>query len=227
MATGRPCSAFLAIWHDIERGAEPEFERWHTREHMPERIGIPGFLVARRYVDWSRPKHGCFTLYEGAHIETFRSPGYLARLNDPTEWSKRVHPIFRNFIRGACVTSAAIGMGIGGACSTYRLTLDGSRRDSVLRHCAAALYDIAALDGVTSVRVGANVAEITSVRTQETELKGPNREDVFDAVVIVEGIGLTELDAAQAPVLDVLSTQGLLEADAAHYRLSQFLSAAH
>jgi hypothetical protein len=227
MASRLTGGAFLAIWHDIERGAEPEFERWHTREHMPERIGIPGFLLARRYVDWSRPKHGCFTLYDGAHIETFRSPGYLARLNDPTEWSKRVHPIFRNFIRGACVVRAAMGEGIGGACSTYRLTLDDSRRDAVLRHCAVALSDIAALDGVTGVRVAANVADITSVRTKETELKGPNREDVFDAVVIVEGIGLNELDAAQVRVLDALHTPGLLDADAAHYRLSQVLSAAH
>lgn len=227
MAIRQAGGAFLAIWHDIERGQEGEFERWHTQEHMPERIGIPGFLQARRYVDWSRPKHGCFTLYDGAHIETFRSPGYLARLNDPTDWSKRVHPIFRNFIRGACVERATTGGGTGGACSTYRLTLDARRRDDVLRHCSTALYDIASLNGVTSVRVGANVADITRVRTKETELKGPNREDVFDAVVIVEGIGLGEVNAAQARVLDLLRTEGLLDADAAHYRLSQLLSAAH
>ena len=162
-------------------------------------------------------------------LATFRSPGYLARLNNPTQWSQRVHPIFRNFIRGACVESAAMGEGIGGACSTYRLTLDRSRRDGALRHCVTALYDIAteSLDGVTGVRVGANVAEITRVPTKETELKGPNREDLFDAVVIIEGIGLDGLNAAQARVLDLLRGPGLLDADAAHYWLSQVLSAAH
>ncbi|MBN3801565.1 hypothetical protein GXB81_00615 [Paraburkholderia sp. Ac-20336] len=221
MAAGH---AFLAIWHDIETGETQAFERWHTREHMPERIGIPGFLAARRYVNWSLPKHGCFTLYDGAHIETFRSPGYLARLNDPTEWSKRMHPVFRNFIRGACVVTAGMGDGVGGACSTYRLTLDASRRDDVMRVCAGALYDIAAIDGVISVRLGSNVADVTSVRTKETELKGPNREDVFDAVVIVEGLGLDELGAARERVLAALRTEGLLDIEAADYRLSQLLS---
>jgi len=33
--------------------------------------------------------HPLFILYEAAHIEVFRSPGLVARLNDPTEWSKK------------------------------------------------------------------------------------------------------------------------------------------
>jgi hypothetical protein len=35
-------TAFLAIWHDIAAEGEPEYNLWHTREHMPERVGIPG-----------------------------------------------------------------------------------------------------------------------------------------------------------------------------------------
>ena len=44
-------SAFLAIWHDIEEHGELEYDDWHTREHMPERVGIPGFEAGRRWVD--------------------------------------------------------------------------------------------------------------------------------------------------------------------------------
>ena len=36
-------SAFLAIWHDIEAHGELEYDDWHTREHMPERVA-PGAL---------------------------------------------------------------------------------------------------------------------------------------------------------------------------------------
>ena len=38
------------MWHDIAAEGEPEYNLWHTREHMPERLGIPGFDVGRRYV---------------------------------------------------------------------------------------------------------------------------------------------------------------------------------
>lgn len=40
---------FLPIWFELAEGVEREFDRWHTIEHMPERLGIPGFLRGRRY----------------------------------------------------------------------------------------------------------------------------------------------------------------------------------
>ena len=39
----------LAIWHTITPEGEPEYWRWHDREHIPERVGVPGFLRGRRY----------------------------------------------------------------------------------------------------------------------------------------------------------------------------------
>ncbi len=57
-------SGFLAIWHDIRAEGEPEYNLWHTREHMPERLGVPGFESGRRYVDWNLAEHRYFTLYE-------------------------------------------------------------------------------------------------------------------------------------------------------------------
>ena len=40
--------AFLGIWHNLKPGYERDFDRWHTYEHMPERVGVPafGWLVA-------------------------------------------------------------------------------------------------------------------------------------------------------------------------------------
>ena len=40
----------LAIWHTITPEGEAEYWRWHDREHIPERLSIPGFLRLRRYV---------------------------------------------------------------------------------------------------------------------------------------------------------------------------------
>ncbi len=39
-------SAAVAMWWDIAPEVRAEWEDWHTREHMPERLAIPGFLLA-------------------------------------------------------------------------------------------------------------------------------------------------------------------------------------
>ncbi|MEK7837136.1 MAG: hypothetical protein AAB328_04045, partial [candidate division NC10 bacterium] len=55
--------AVLAIWNDIAPGGDAEFNHWHTREHVPERVGIAGFLRGRRYEALAgSPRY--FTLYE-------------------------------------------------------------------------------------------------------------------------------------------------------------------
>ena len=54
-------------------------------------------------------------------MEVFRSPAYLERLNNPTEWSNKVQPTFRNFLRVACDRIASAGVGDGGAMATIRL----------------------------------------------------------------------------------------------------------
>ncbi len=40
----------LAIWNDIDPAVEAEFTHWYISEHFAERVGLPGFLRARRYV---------------------------------------------------------------------------------------------------------------------------------------------------------------------------------
>ena len=35
---------------DIDASDEAEFNRWYDREHLEERVAIPGFLEARRYI---------------------------------------------------------------------------------------------------------------------------------------------------------------------------------
>ena len=48
----------LAIWHDVDAAIGDEYERWYFREHLPERVAVPGFLAGRRYeaVSGRRPE---------------------------------------------------------------------------------------------------------------------------------------------------------------------------
>lgn len=207
-------NGFLIIWHDIRTEAEPEYHRWHTREHMPERLGVPGFLRGRRGVDWSRDTHRYLTLYEGAALETFGSPPYLARLNDPTPWSRRLQPAFYNFIRGACAIVSTEGRGVGGAIATIRLGF-GGRGEAQLRADAAELTrEVMALDGISGIHIGAARPETTSARTRETALRGTTRDEVFDAVLLADGLGRREVEAAMPRIAAILSTKSWAFADA-------------
>ena len=40
----------VAIWHDLLPAGRDDFHEWHNREHMPERVAIPGFRRGRRYI---------------------------------------------------------------------------------------------------------------------------------------------------------------------------------
>src|SRR5437764_68143 len=77
----------VAIWNDITPEWRAEFYAWHGSQHMPERAGIAGFLRGRRYVALEGSPE-FFTLYETVSPRTVTSPDYLARLNDPTPWTK-------------------------------------------------------------------------------------------------------------------------------------------
>ena len=91
----------LAIWHDVAEGIGDDYERWYFQEHLPERVGVPGFVTGRRYEALEgAPRF--LTYYEGYSPETFVSKPYLDRLNDPTPWSTAVLEHFRNTNRTVC-----------------------------------------------------------------------------------------------------------------------------
>jgi hypothetical protein len=216
--------AFLAMWHDITPAGEAEFNAWHTREHMPERVAVPGFEVGRRYVDWQLETYRYFTLYEGRTLDVFNSKPYLARLNAPTPWSIKVQPSFLNFIRCACRTIHTEGQGVGGALLTARL--DFAADGAGFTTAAPELVEtVSGLDGVTAVHVGLAEPAITSVRTRETELKGLTTQGQFDAVVLVEGYGRPHLEALRARVTELIATSGVAHTRTAVYDLAYVLFA--
>lgn len=206
-------NAFLAIWHDIEDGAHAEYVEWHTREHMPERLSIPGFRTGKRLHAPDASRYVFGTVYSGETLETFRSPDYLERLNNPTPWTTAVAPSFRNFLRVACERIAGAGHGDGGSMATIRFDLSGDDGETRLRASAQALADaMLAVRGVSCVHVGVSRNEVSSVRTKETELRAVMNETVFDVVVLVEGSSSAGLRAALPEVERLAVESGILQA---------------
>ena len=40
----------LITWMDIDPAEEADFNLWYDREHLAERVGIEGFVEARRWI---------------------------------------------------------------------------------------------------------------------------------------------------------------------------------
>ena len=64
-------NAAVAMWWDVAPEVRAEWEDWHSSEHMPERLAIPGFLRGTRWVALSgAPSY--FVLYEVAGLATLK-----------------------------------------------------------------------------------------------------------------------------------------------------------
>lgn len=111
--------AFLALWNGVLPERRAEYEAWHSVEHMPERIGAPGFLGAQRY----RAEAGddYFTLYELMGLAALETPAYAALMQQPTAWSLRMRPALTGFRRLPCRSRFARRLGRGGALLSLRL----------------------------------------------------------------------------------------------------------
>jgi hypothetical protein len=150
----------LAIWNGITEAGEAEFVRWHIREHIPERVGLAGFLRGRRYVALEgHPKY--FNFYETETSQTLQSPGYRARLNSPTKWTQDVVKEFRDTSRTVCEVIASFGLGEGAWIETIQIggvenrvlfsdTLMNSMKEIVQQDGIAAVHLVCAADGQTA-----------------------------------------------------------------------------
>jgi len=198
-------TGILAIWNDVAPGGDAEFNHWHTQEHVPERVSVPGFLRGRRYVAVSgSPKY--FTLYETETPETLASPAYLARLNDPTPWTRRALPLFRNTIRTACRITLSLGGGVGGVMTTLRLGPAAGREEELRAWLSGTtLPALIERPGIVGTHLAEADLAATKVPTEERKLR--DREDeVARWVLLVEGI---ETDAVESACRHHLSPEAL------------------
>lgn len=105
-------SAAMLLWFDIVPEHISEVDEWLARQHFAERIGIPGFLRAQRWVSVSSGAR-YFIVYEVSDIDVLSSAPYLERLNNPTPWTRQLMPHYRGMVRGFCRLERSFGTVIG------------------------------------------------------------------------------------------------------------------
>lgn len=82
---------------------EEEFNAWYDEEHLGERLAIPGFRSAQRWVaDLASGAGKYLATYELDSLAVLSSPAYLQRFENPTPWSRRCLGKAVLFKRWAC-----------------------------------------------------------------------------------------------------------------------------
>lgn len=186
--------AFLCVWNDHDPAQAPEYEAWHTFEHVPERVCVPGFHAGRRYAGYERDAGRYLTLYDIAGLEVLDTPAYRDLQEHPTPWSARMRPAFRNFERIPCRVLLKAGGGCAGAMGVLVFSAERGETQGV-EALKARLLALHAAHRVTSIHLG-HAAQIPAYAVFATAARvAPGRETF---VVLLEALSRPAVGAALA-----------------------------
>ena len=209
--TMRP--GILALWNNCAEAGRIEYERWYMKEHLPERINIPGFRFGRRYARLEGDRE-YFTFYETDSADVLWSPSYLRRLSNPTNWTQNVMHYFRDTIRTVCCREASVGCVTGGHVTSFRFSGTGVLGTSDIQNISGSLLNtISKRDGICRSQLWASTAQQTPSDTAETKIRGT--DEMLSWAVIIES---TNEEMARSIANDFEFHQRLRNID----RLSKF-----
>lgn len=176
-------SAAMFLWFDIVPEHIREHDEWHTREHFPERMGIPGFIRAQRWVSSSSgPRY--LVVYEVRDIDVLSSSPYLERLNNPTPWTRRMMPHYRGMVRGLCQLESSFGTVLGTTGVTVRYSTAPGAEDRLREWFKGEFFaDLVQRKGIASAFMLRS--DRAPKMTAEQRIRGRDRG--VDLVLLVTG----------------------------------------
>lgn len=197
--------AALAMWWDITPDTRGEFEHWHSHEHFVERLALPGFQRASRWAE-AAGGEGFFVLYELSTYEALVSPEYQARLNAPSEWSRRMMPHHRRMVRSQCRVLESRGGAVAGHALTVRLSPSAGAEGSLRNHLGALVQQLPARPGVTGAHL--LCTETPSIApTTEQQIRG-NADRAADWIFIANGYDAQALQRLAESELAAAALEG-------------------
>jgi len=189
----------LGIWNDREDSIAQVYEQWYVREHVPERLAVPGFMRARRYESCTGASPRFFTFYELDSVDILSSEAYLARLAAPSELTREVMAHFRNMLRTAFISTHRSAPAASGACVVVSWVCQPATVDETLMD--AAFTECERQPGVIAVQSWRAAPDAGAVSVESKLRPGGDRkaQSVLLADVMREGEGI-----ALAPVMHAL-----------------------
>ncbi|MDB5928771.1 MAG: hypothetical protein JWR60_478 [Polaromonas sp.] len=216
----RQPGAFLALWNSISQPAlQPEYETWHTFEHVPERVGLPGFIEARRYrsLEGSQTPPGYFTCYWLDTVDALNSPQYAEVFASPTPWSARMRTELRDFFRLPCTLGGTYGQSTASRLATLHLRGDSQ-----------AFAAVVSCELAQRVEAGLLVCAQWGSAVQTQAIPIDNRADVpgrgesegeGEFVVMLQGLGSEQLREQARQLLHALQPAATATSPPAFFEL--------
>lgn len=201
-------SGLLCVMNDIAPACDRrDYEAWYQGDHLPDRLGVPGFQHARRYRRLNGPRAEFLTFYETATPSVLCSAPYMKRLAEPTAWTARMMEHFRTMSRSIC--RVAVDQGQTGCGGLLALIAHNTAPASGLD---AQLNTALAQPGVTRVRLWLTDPSVT-VPSPEERLR-PGGDASFATIIVVEGTNAEMIQAAlqAANISDAASFYSLIYA---------------
>ncbi|MGO4736514.1 hypothetical protein AB4099_08225 [Bosea sp. 2KB_26] len=189
-----PGPIFLAIGNSVDPAMRGDYEAWHGIEHVPERLTMPGFLAAKRYVRGRGAAARYLTLYDLDAAEALETPEYLLLLANPTPETLRMRPAMGAFSRFVYRETSRAGRGFGRYLAG--VTWQGRGEEAVP---PPALVDLVGRSGVLSVRTG-----VTLTARPHPAFPATQDANVAHAIVLLSG---TDRDALLALLRDTLASR--------------------
>ncbi|MGX9784487.1 hypothetical protein [Janthinobacterium lividum] len=191
MTTSPTLPGILFVWTSADPEHELDFNRWYDREHVEERVRIPGFVSGTRYqsVRGSRKYLG---LYRTDSLGAFQTPDYFKAFGQQTPWSVTNLQRMVDPMRRVCAIEAETGMGTGAWLAVLRLGAPAIGQD------AAAVAGMAAL-GAQLLQIDGVIA--TRLLTPDANLSGPLPAEqkegrVLDPIFLIDASSESAASAA-------------------------------
>jgi len=101
-------TGLLAVWMDVAAENEGDLNRWYETEHLSERMAVPGFLTARRYVSQEgEPKF--VALYDLEAPAVLQSDAYMQIRRNATPLTREVGRMLKANVRNEYELLKSIG----------------------------------------------------------------------------------------------------------------------
>jgi len=193
-------TSVLVNWGGILENKEIEYNEWHSKEHMPERISLPGFLRGLRAVGipGTDINHKYFMMYEAETKEVFTSRKYLERLNNPTEWTKAILSNYLSPSRTICSIISSKSIGLGGYLATIRFLGEKIPNNVSVENLKSFTSKILKLNGVTGMHVILGDSSYGQMNTEEKKYRSSQglNDQIVSQAVIIEGLNHHSLKTA-------------------------------
>ena len=198
--------AAVAMWWNIRPEQRSEFGDWHSHEHFPERMSIPGFQRGSRWTS-TLDAEGFFVLYELDRYETLTSRGYLDRLNSPTPWSTTMMPHHLNMIRSQCRIVASFGGGTATSLATIRFSSEREKEYDLESALIQMLKRLPMKPGLTGAHLLITDTPRKSSPTAEQLIRGS--DGVADWIVLISGYDPAIVAEVVSSQLSTASLRGM------------------